>query len=91
MIQDKLKGLDPTPPSLYQPTFTSKVDPDEDLNKLGDHELNQRKAAMDIDFEKHRLKPGDDGFEYDKEVDFDDVGKIESGWDDEDDYSDPEF
>jgi len=89
MIQDKLKGLDPSPPCLYKPTM--KVNPDEDLNKLDDVELKKRKAAMDIDFEKHRLKPGDDGFEYDKEVEFEDTGKIESGWDDEDDYSDPEF
>ena len=27
---------------------------------------------------------------YDKEVDFD-AGKIESGWDEDDDYSDPDF
>lgn len=92
-IQEKKKGNSPSSPSGissgYQPSFN--VNHDEDLNKLDDQELNMRKAAMDIDFEKHRLKPGDKGFEYDKEVDFDDAGKIESGWDEEDDYSDPDF
>lgn len=35
---------------------------------------------MDILFEANRIKPGDEGFEYNKEVDFGGV-KIESGWD----------
>ena len=45
---------------------------------------------MDEDFEKNRLRPGDADYVYDKEVEFNE-GKIESGWDDEDDYSDPDF
>ncbi|KAK3738103.1 hypothetical protein QZH41_013837 [Actinostola sp. cb2023] len=90
MIQDKKRGIDPTPPSAYQPTI--ELNTDEDLNKLDDKDLNVRKAAMDVNFEKHRLNPGDEGFEYDKEIDFPDTGKIESGWDnEEEDYSDPEF
>lgn len=63
---------------------------EEDLNKLDDYELDKRKAAMDEDFEKNRLRPGDADYVYDKEVEFNE-GKIESGWDDEDDYSDPDF
>ena len=63
---------------------------EEDLNKLDDYELDKRKAAMDEDFEKNRLRPGDADYVYDKEVEFN-GGKIESGWDDEDDYSDPDF
>lgn len=63
---------------------------EEDLNKLDDYELDKRKAAMDEDFEKNRLRPGDVDYVYDKEVEFNE-GKIESGWDDEDDYSDPDF
>lgn len=63
---------------------------DEDLNKLDDYELDKRKADMDKDFEKNRVKPNDEDFVYDKEVDFN-VGKMESGWDEEDEYSDPDF
>lgn len=63
---------------------------EEDLNKLDNYELDKRKAAMDEDFEKNRLRPGDADYVYDKEVEFNE-GKIESGWDDEDDYSDPDF
>ncbi|XP_001633900.2 centrosomal protein of 19 kDa [Nematostella vectensis] len=90
LIQDKIKGLEPKPtPTENKPA--AQVDPDKNLNKLGDDELNKVKAAMDIDFEKNRIRPGDEDFEYDKEVDFGDAGKIESGWDEEDDYSDPDF
>uniref|UniRef100_A0A6P8IKQ6 Centrosomal protein of 19 kDa n=1 Tax=Actinia tenebrosa TaxID=6105 RepID=A0A6P8IKQ6_ACTTE len=89
MIQDKLKGIEPIPPSSYH--INVKLNPDEDMNKLDDERLRQRKAAMDIDFEKNRIKPGDDDFMYDKEIEFPDTGKVESGWDEEDDYSDPDF
>lgn len=81
---DTLPFLNPSNPS------TKNTDHDEDLNKLDDYELDKRKADMDKDFEKNRLRPGDDGFVYDKEVDFT-AGKMESGWDDEDEYSDPDF
>ena len=46
---------------------------------------------MDEVFEEHRVRPGDEGFQYDVEVDFENEnGKI-SGWDSNDDYSDPDF
>ena len=87
-----MKGIDPfqIKDSLLLLKLSANGNQDEDLNKLDDYELDKRKAAMDQDFEKNRLKPGDDGFLYDKEVDFNE-GKIESGWDDEDEYSDPDF
>ena len=37
---------------------------------------------MDVLFEANRLRPGDDGYEYDKEKDFSGP-KIESAWDSE--------
>ena len=49
---------------------------------------------MDEEFEAHRLKPGDEGWKYDNEVDFSNPqgGVIESSaWDDDDDDSDMEF
>ena len=60
-----------------------------DLNKLSDTELNKKKAEMNQVFERHRVRPGDEGFQYDVEVDFE-SGKNVSGWDSED-YSDPDF
>lgn len=90
MIQNKMKGLDPLQagdiPTLQENSARSH----EDLNKLDDHELSRRKADMDKEFEKNRVRPGDEDFVYDKEVEFNE-GKIESGWDEDDDYSDPDF
>lgn len=53
---------------------------EEDLNKVTEDELEERKAEMDILFEANRIKPGDKGYEYDREVEFGGA-KIESGWD----------
>ncbi|CAB4016263.1 Hypothetical predicted protein [Paramuricea clavata] len=62
----------------------------EDLNKLNDTELNKKKAEMDQVFEQHRVRAGDEGFQYDVEVDFEN-GKNVSGWDSDEEYSDPDF
>ena len=43
--------------------------------------LSKKKKEMDILFEANRIKPGDDGYEYDKEVDFCSGPKTLSGWD----------
>ncbi|KAJ7394839.1 Centrosomal protein of 19 kDa [Desmophyllum pertusum] len=93
MIQNKMKGIDPIQIKdsvLLLHSSPRSNNKDEDLNKLDDYELDKRKADMDKDFEKHRVKPNDEDFVYDKEVDFN-VGKMESGWDEEDEYSDPDF
>ena len=63
---------------------------DEDLNKVSEEELVKRKAEMDQLYEANRLKPGDKGYEYEKEKDFSGGEKIESGWD-SDSSSDMEF
>ena len=59
------------------------------LNKLDNDELAAYKRAMDKDFEKKQLKPGDPGFVYDKVVDFSknrDDGPLEDdSWDDDED------
>ena len=52
----------------------------EDLNRVSDEELARRKAEMDLGYEANRLKPGDEGYVYNKEVEFGDM-KMESGWD----------
>ena len=61
---------------------------DEDLNKATDEYLEKKKEEMDVLFESNRLKPGDEGYVYDKEVDFDVGPKMESGWDSDDTMSD---
>ena len=88
-----MKGINPEQDeNSLPPLDLSKKDDDqpEDFNKLDDFELDKKKAEMDKDFERNRIKPGDKDFIYDKEVDFQHA-KIESGWDDDDDYSDPDF
>ena len=61
---------------------------DEDLNKATDEQLAKKKEEMDVLFESNCLKPGDEGYEYDKEVDFDVGQKMESGWDTDESMSD---
>lgn len=89
MIQKKMKGLDPLDSRDIAASVNSGHS-EEDFNKLDDYELDKRKADMDKEFEMNRIRPGDKDFVYDKEVEFN-GGKIESGWDEEDDYSDPDF
>ena len=58
------------------------------LNKLSDTQLAAHKKAMDKDFNKNQLKPGDSGFVYDKVVDFthnEDDGPLEDdSWGEDD-------
>ncbi|XP_045618915.1 centrosomal protein of 19 kDa-like [Procambarus clarkii] len=65
------------------------VDPNQDLNKLDDEQLAKKKKVMNSSFEKNQLKPGDPGYEYDRQVEFDTSDKVEAGWDspDEDFWS----
>lgn len=54
------------------------------MNKLSDEELARRKRAMDKDFDRNQLKPGDDGYVYDKVVDFskkkDEISEYSEDW-----------
>lgn len=62
----------------------------EDFNKMSETDYEQRKKIMEEQFESQKLKPGDDGFVYDKQVEFPEP-KIESGWDSDEEDSDLEF
>ena len=52
---------------------------------------------MDVDFKKKQLRPGDDGFEYDKRVEFNQALSGNGSWDEDivsnedDDYFDDDF
>ncbi len=62
----------------------------DDLNKVSEDQLLKKKAEMDILFEANRIKPGDDGYSYNKELDFNGA-KIESGWDNDSSQSSMDF
>lgn len=60
----------------------------EDLNKASDEYLARRKEEMNQLFEANCIKPEDKDYVYDKEVDFDNEPRMESGWDSDDSMSD---
>lgn len=81
LIKDHLNGVT-LEESVAKNKTMDTLDPEEDLNKLTDEQLKQKKAIMDMTFEKNRKKPGDPDFQYDVEVDFMEGGDIESyDWD----------
>ena len=56
---------------------------DMDMNKLNDSELQFEKSKMNKDFMDKQIRPGDPGYEYDKEVDYGsgNLGDVECDWD----------
>ena len=78
-------------PNSPSPVGGHQINLELDLNKLSDSELEKHKAAMEVLFEANRKRPDDDGFVYDVEVDFNKEGRMESGWDNEDNDEDDEF
>ena len=56
------------------------------LNKLDEEELKKHKKAMDTDFVKNRLRPGDPGFKYDsrKEFSYNADEADDNSWDESD-------
>lgn len=66
--------------SNYSEKSESKMFENSQLNNLSDDELDRVKEKMEKKFSANQLKPGDDGFEYDKQVDFTPTQDCE--WDD---------
>ncbi|KAJ3168453.1 Centrosomal protein of 19 kDa [Geranomyces variabilis] len=66
------------------------VDVTKDLNKVSDDELKRAKQAMNADFEKNRLKPGDKGFSYDVQKSFGSPTDS-NDWDEDSDISLPKL
>ncbi|KAM6444025.1 centrosomal protein of 19 kDa [Liasis olivaceus] len=72
--------------SLKQVEQKETIDPEEDLNKLNDEELAQRKRIMDELFEKNRKRKDDPDFIYNVEVEFPQDKELEAcEWDTETD------
>lgn len=92
IIQETFNGLSVNE-ALDKVKGQRSLNPDEDLNQLDDDTLNKKKEVMNETFEQNRKKPGEEGFQYEVEVDFENEGGpvMESGWDSGDDDSDPIF
>ena len=90
-------GFDENPKFGSKPKISDNdIDFDSaNLNKLDDNKLDEIKEQMNESFEQNNVKPDDPNWQYDVEVDFEEptghVGRIESGWDDDDEESDMEF
>lgn len=54
---------------------------DLDMNKLSNEELNEHKAIMDQIYKKNIKRPGDSGYQYDKQEQFKPTKDTE--WDDD--------
>lgn len=83
VLRDHLRGL-----TLEQSlaAFRGETSGEEDLNKLSDEDLAQRKAQMDEIFERNRKQKGDPDFVYDLEVEFPEVENHGTcSWDEESD------
>ena len=53
-----------------------------DLNKVSEFRLKAAKLEMDVGFSESLKRPGDEGNEYDKQVDFEPAGDSDGSWDD---------
>ena len=67
-----------SPPRAAPPPAREEVD----LNKVSEFRLKAAKLEMDVGFAQTLKRPGDDGHEYDKQVDFEPAGDSDGSWDD---------
>ena len=81
------EAIDATPKPDAKPS-SSKLDafklPDVDLQRVAPSVVVQVKKQMDVVFEANRKRPGEDGYVYNVEVEFDE-GHESNEWDEEDD------
>jgi centrosomal protein CEP19 len=80
LLQETMRGKS-VAEALEAIKMDFSINLEEDMNKLSDRDLQRRKELMDLNFERNRVKSGDPGFVYDKQVDFSQDLKVESGWD----------
>ena len=60
-----------------------QINPDQDLNKLGDTELKRQKQIMDLTFDKNSIGKDHPDFVYDKQVQFQPASGVKADWDDD--------
>ena len=68
----------PPPARAAPPPVREEVD----LNKVSEFRLKAAKLEMDVGFSESLKRPGDEGYEYDKQVDFEPAGDSDGSWDD---------
>ena len=68
----------PPPARAAPPPAREEVD----LNKVSEFRLKAAKLEMDVGFSESLKRPGDEGYEYDKQVDFEPAGDSDGSWDD---------
>ena len=68
----------PPPARAAPPPAREEVD----LNKVSEFRLKAAKLEMDVGFAQTLKRPGDEGYEYDKQVDFEAPGDSDGSWDD---------
>mmetsp|Transcript_9953 Transcript_9953/g.19412 ORF Transcript_9953/g.19412 Transcript_9953/m.19412 type:complete len:122 (+) Transcript_9953:1-366(+) len=56
-----------------------------DLQKVPQEDLAMYKELMDVEFKRNAIKPGDEGYEHDVQVEFSEAEE-DAGWDEDDDY-----
>ncbi|XP_046905886.1 centrosomal protein of 19 kDa [Hypomesus transpacificus] len=78
ILRDQIQGC-----SLEQSLDSLCLNPEEDLNKLSDKDLNRKKAEMDKIFERNRRHKDDLNFVYDLEVEFTEAAQEVCSWDEE--------
>eukprot|EP00444_Apocalathium_aciculiferum_P021679 CAMPEP_0183450692 /NCGR_PEP_ID=MMETSP0370-20130417/113223_1 /TAXON_ID=268820 /ORGANISM="Peridinium aciculiferum, Strain PAER-2" /LENGTH=228 /DNA_ID=CAMNT_0025641853 /DNA_START=1 /DNA_END=687 /DNA_ORIENTATION=- len=80
--QDDADGS--TASSSFQPGVA--IDTELDLNKLSTEELDKHKVAMNVEFLRNQRKRGDEGFQYDVQVDHKlSENAASCGWDEDED------
>ena len=67
-----------SPPRAAPPPAREEID----LNKVSEFRLKAAKLEMDVGFAQTLKRPGDEGYEYDKQVDFEPAGDSDGSWDD---------
>jgi len=67
-----------SPPRAAPPPAREEID----LNKVSEFRLKAAKLEMDVGFSESLKRPGDEGYEYDKQVDFEAPGDSDGSWDD---------
>jgi len=75
-----------------KPAIKIAIDGTVDLNKVSHEELQAAKDAMKVDFVKNSLKPGDEGYIWDKRVEFNmEDNSEDDSWDDDSEEDDDDY
>lgn len=88
---DHAGGASPSPPTeTHEPERAAAASaaaaamlPQADYNRVSETQLKQVKMKMDLVFQQNFVRPGEDGYQYDKQITFQTTQEA-SDWDDDD-------